>query len=337
MKIDVLSNGLIQEYDRYLLRNPFSLFYQSSKYKDFLKALLNCSENYLVAIENDQILGALPLMLCQTELGRVYNSLPYYGSNGGILWDNPGAFKGLVGAYNEIATSATTLASTIINNPFCGESLDGVAHNLTDWRIGQFTQLNAIEIEASARRNVKKAIREGVTIGIDHEKIDRLREMHQENIGAIGGIPKSDRFFSLVPKYFLPEHDYDVYVAWMDGEMIGALLVFYFNRVVEYFTPSIDSEFRDKQPLSLILQTALNDAVRKGFVWWNWGGTWPSQNGVYRFKKKWGATERFYYYYTQLNDPCLLDYTPRTLLNSFPNFFLLPFSSLRGGGNGNES
>jgi len=329
VKIELLSSGLIPEYDSYLLRNASSLFYHSSKYKDCLKALLNCGENYLVAIEKGRIVGALPLLYYETELGRVYNSLPYYGSNGGILWDTLAAFEGLVDAYNEIGRDVSTISSTMIGNPFSEKSLDGVLHNLKDWRIGQFTELKCIDKEASAKRNVKKAIREGVTVTIAPEKMDRLREMHQENIVAIGGIPKSDRFFELVPKYFKPGKDYDLYIASKDGETIGGLLLFYFNQVVEYFPPAVDSQFRSIQPLSLILQTAMDDAKRNGFIWWNWGGTWLNQTGVYRFKNKWGASERQYTYYTQLNNASLLDWPQEKVRDSFPNFYVVPFDRLR--------
>ncbi len=71
------------------------------------------------------------------------------------------------------------------------------------------------------------------------------------------------------------------------------------------------------------------DASRRGFEWWNWGGTWESQVGVYRFKKKWGADERRYDYHIQLNDASVLSWPREKILETFPNFYVAPFSALK--------
>jgi lipid II:glycine glycyltransferase (peptidoglycan interpeptide bridge formation enzyme) len=134
----------------------------------------------------------------------------------------------------------------------------------------------------------------------------------------------------------MPGKDFDLYVAKKDGRVIAGLLIFYFNQMVEYYTPAIDSDCASIQPLSLLLITAMAEASRRKFVWWNWGGTWTSQTGVYRFKKKWGALERNYYYYTQLNTDAILSWSSTKILGTFPNFFVVPFSALNtiGGTNG---
>lgn len=337
MRIEKLTQVLRLSYEEYLRSTDFSLFYYSSNYKNFLKKLLGCDEEYLLAIEGDTIHGILPLMYIQIDSFRVYNSLPYYGSNGGILSNNDKAHNELVNIYNEIACSKTTLSSTIITNPFNDQDSLGFVHNHIDHRIGQMTDLSSKRddfggllgrIESSARRNVKKALREGITVEVDHSQLNRLREMHEQNILAIGGIPKSKEFFVLIPQYFIPVKDFDLYVAKRNGVMIGGLLIFYFNQTVEYFTPAIDDEYRSYQPLSLIIMTAMSESAKKGFRWWNWGGTWESQVGVYRFKRKWGAHERKYSYYTQLNDPSILAWPREKILNTFSNFFVVPFSSL---------
>ena len=244
-----------------MLTNSTSLFYSSSKYRYFLMELLGCEDDSLLALEGDTVRGVLPLLSMSGERGTVYNSLPYYGSNGGVLADSFAVGSELVRAYNDIACSPTTLSSTIVDHPIAPQDFAVPSHNHVDSRIGQFTniaiQANHQEeilarIDASARRNVKKAQREGVTVVVDHTQFDRLRELHQDNMRAIGGTPKSDEFFALVPRYFEPGQDYDLYVAKRDGITIAALLVFYFNRTVEYFTPAIDSDYRSIQPLSLL-------------------------------------------------------------------------------------
>jgi hypothetical protein len=342
MRITTLTPDLREEYNRFLAKHPTALFYSSWNYKEFLKELIGCEAAYLVAAEGSAIKGVLPLMFMEANGGRVYNSLPYFGSNGGVIADGERAEKELIFAYNEIASSPTTISSTVITNPFLPGHMDGVVHNHLDHRIGQATSLATeghdawdemmARIDPTARRNVKKALREGITVERDHTQMDALRRMHQDNIGAIGGIPKTDRFFDLIPQHFAPGKDFDVFVAKRDGGAIAALLVFYFSQTVEYFTPAIDVEYRPLQPLALIIMTAMAEAARRGFLWWNWGGTWLTQTSLYRFKKKWAPRESRYSYYTQLNHDSLLDWPRERIANTFPNFFVVPFAALRGQG-----
>lgn len=336
--VEQLRPGDSAEYDDFLLGRPETLLYHSSRYRDFLRALLGCGEEYLVAREGVRVRGALPLLYAERDGRRVYNSLPYYGSNGGVVADTDDACRELVAAYREITLRGTTLASTVVGNPFAPQGGDDLPHNFTDYRIGQFTHLSLgangreellARIDASARRNVAKAAREGIAVDVDHSQLPRLREMHQENIRAVGGLPKTDQFFRLVPEFFEPGRDFDLYVARRDGQVVAGLLIFYFNRTVEYFTPAVDAEHRSLQPLALILAEAMADAARRGFSWWNWGGTWATQDGVYRFKRKWGVDERRYDYHTQLNDEAVLRWPREKFLSTFPGFYVVAFSALK--------
>ena len=56
--------------------------------------------------------------------------------------------------------------------------------------------------------------------------------------------------------------------------------------------------YRSEQPLSVLIFRAMQDAIKeKGSKHWNWGGTWKSQHGVYRFKSRWGAHDNKYRYH----------------------------------------
>lgn len=338
MRSQILTSELVEAYDRFLLDRACSLFYHSSKYKDFLKSLMGCKEEYILAMEGTKIHGVLPLMYAQVEGGRIYNSLPYYGSNGGIIADSEEAYRELACAYNTIARRQTTITATLIGNPLLPQGASGITHNYLDLRIGQWTALSPADanpealmarINSSARRNVNKAMSQGFSVEIDCTQVDPLRQMHQDNMRAIGGRPKNDAFFASLARHFVQGQDYEIYVAKKDGVVIAALLLFYFNLTVEYFTPAVDLAYRTLQPLSLILITAMADAARRGFRWWNWGGTWGNQMGVYRFKRKWASLEQKYLYYTQLNDPSMLQWPRDRILSTFPNFFIVPFSALQ--------
>src|SRR5918993_2475233 len=191
MSVEVFQPEVAEACDRFLLSHPSSLFYSSSKYRRFLLELLGCEDETLVAVDGGVVRGVLPLLSLRGEKGRVYNSLPYYGSNGGIVVDSPAMCSELVKAYNAIAVSQETLAATIIDHPIAPQVCSDLRHNYTDQRIGQFTDI-AIQdnhreeilarIESRARWSVKKATHHGVSVEIDSTQFDKLRQLHQDNM-----------------------------------------------------------------------------------------------------------------------------------------------------------
>ena len=72
----------------------------------------------------------------------------------------------------------------------------------------------------------------------------------------------------------------------------------------------------------------MTDAAARGFTRWNWGGTWLTQEGVYRFKKKWGARERRYHYYVTINDRTFLQRSAADLSAGYPWYYTVPYGSL---------
>jgi hypothetical protein len=175
---------------------------------------------------------------------------------------------------------------------------------------------------------IRKAQKCGIEVTVSNSEIEFLRATHRENIAALGGPPKPDAFFDLLPRRFVADRDYRIYVARREGTPVAALLLFYFSRTVEYYMPVIRKEFRELQPMSLLVYGAMSDASRQGYWWWNWGGTWHNQDGVYRFKSRWGTVDREYTYYVQLNRPEIAGYDRQSILDAYPYFYVLPFGML---------
>lgn len=337
MTIKKLERKDYLKYETFLLSFHESLLYYSTKYKDFLEELLNIESNYLIVIDKDNnIQATLPLMIKEGKFGKIINSLPYYGSNGGILSKDKEAHALLLNYYNELIKDIA--GSTYITNPL-QENIQELKYDILDNRIGQWSSLaydddvkeNIMNsYDSSARRNVRKAIKENVTVEIDNSQIDFLYETHYENITSIGGKAKDKRFFELIDKHFEKAKDYNIYIAKLNGEKIGALLLFYYNETVEYFTPAAVSAYRNVQALPLIIYQAMYDGNKRGFKWWNWGGTWLTQDGVYKFKNKFGALDKEYKYFIKINNQEIYNSSKEELLNEYDNFYVIPFDKLKG-------
>lgn len=341
MRVETYSGTANQSaaYDEFLSLKPETLLYQTSSYMALLEDLLGAQNlTQLVWDETGRLQGALPLMRKDGPWGGVLNSLPYYGSNGAIITETEGVADLLYSRFLELSQAPDIAASTVIENPLDPQGFAPFSASLEEERIGQFTplpregdteqQLMAM-FHGKTRNMVRKAQKLGIETRADPNAMDFLLRVHAENMSEIGGLAKSPEFFDLIPKHFSAPKNYQIYVATLDGRDIAAMLVFFWNQTVEYYTPVVVKEYRSSQPLSGLIFRAMCDAAEAGFAWWNWGGTWLSQSGVYQFKSRWGTRDIPYKYKINIRNQQMLDATPHQLLEHYQGFYALPFSKLR--------
>lgn len=335
LAVTLLDSSSEDRFRRFVENAHGSLVYHSLSYRDFLVDLLGCTAEYWLAVRGDEVVGVLPTMVSESDSGMVVNSLPYYGSNGSVLTSDDAVRRVLIGHWNSITAASDVSAATIVENPLDLPLDQHVDHDLTDERLAGFTRIPGDEtalfdaVESSTRRNIRKAEKSGVVVAVENDEWAFLQETHEENMAAIGGNAKDPRFFELLPKHFEVDSGYRIYVARTGGKPVAALLLLYFGGVVEYFTPVTRHDARPDQPMAAILRDAFLDAAAEGHDLWNWGGTWPTQDGVFRFKRKWGADFWPYRYYVRLNDRLLLKCQPEELVTRWPGFYVVPFSELQ--------
>ena len=348
MDLDIIRGRGDDEISDYVSGCPNSLVYSCPSFIDLVSSHIGGSPGWILAKNGTEISGALPFVQSKVgQLGTVFNSLPYYGSNGGVVQKvRDDEVKGLlIEAFYDYAQSQDACSATLITNPLMMDheiyenSIEGF---IRDERIGQITHLpndpddELIKIFDDPRpRNIRRALKEGIEVSSGNETsaIKFLYEIHVQNMKAIGGLSKSWDFFEKLLSD-MPRELWSVYVGTKEDQPIAALLVFHFNGTAEYFTPVILSEHRNTQALALVIYEAMKDAVsRKGCKNWNWGGTWLSQGGVYDFKKRWGTSDYPYYYYTKLFHEGVRSSSKETLLADYPGFYVLPFSELKEGEN----
>jgi hypothetical protein len=323
-------------YEAFLADHPHALLYYSLPYKEFLEDLLGCRSEYWLAWEGERLTGILPTMSCDGPLGTVVNSLPFFGSHGGPLAATEAAKQALWDRFAEIAARPGVAAATVVGHPLADE-LPPFACQFCDERVGQLTPLDGdggpedylwARIVDGAHWDIKKAERSGVTVTVENDRLDFLEAAHRLNMARVSGRAKPPAFFVTLARHFTPGRDFRIYVARLAGEPVAVLLLFYYKSIVEYFIPATLDDARKYQPMALLIWQGMLDAAREGAGLWNWGGTWRSQEGLHKFKRKWGAGDLPYRYYTLVNEPRLLALSAAELLAAYPYFFVLPFDRL---------
>ena len=333
-----LTPDLETQWTDFVSRHPAGLLYFGLKFRDFLIDVTGGRPRYRVALQGGRVVGVLPVMERDGPYGRVMNALPFFGSHGAPLAATPAAKRALLADWAAMVSEEGLAAGTLIANPLePDEQPEGLMIDAVDHRSGQFTPLPAGDaaeakilamIDGAARRNVARARSAGIVVAEESGALAFLEAVHRENMAAIGGTAKPPRYFTSIPERFAYGEDWRLFVARKDGEAVAAVLMLYANGVAEYFTPAITDEGRATQATALILVEAMAEAARRGLRAWNWGGTWPDQDGVFRFKRKWGAQTKPYRYFVTLREKGLLSATPAELSAAYPFFYVLPFGLL---------
>lgn len=343
LEVQLLEANKLNEIDELSQQNSSTLIYTSPRFINLLAEYLHATPQLLVAREEGRILGYLPFLYKQGPWGPVFNSLPYYGSNGGVVVSedaNDEVKISLLQAFYQYAALQEAASATIITNPLCADyNLYEEYSNfdVKDERIGQFTHFPfdgtpealLAQFESPRPRNIRKASKLGVKVRASNhlDDLDFMYRTHVANMHAIGGLAKEQHFFHLVPKLMLCD-DWSMYIAELENQKIAGLLLFQHGKTVEYFTPVIVEEHRSSQALSLVIYQAMLDAMQSGFSQWNWGGTWLTQDGVYQFKKKWGTKDIPYFYYCRVFNREMLKQSKEAILKHYVGFYTVPFSAL---------
>jgi hypothetical protein len=331
------------EVERFVARSANALVYTTRPYLELVAWETGSTPAWVVVSDDAGLRAALPVLVKQGRFGPVVNSLAYYGSNGGVI-AAPGDDEAVRAAFHgldALCAQQGACSATVISNPLRGDDALYAAafpHDERDDRIGQITEFPAdrrpetllATFEDPRPRNIRRAQRAGVRryASRSAETLAFLHAVHDQNIRAVGGLPKRREFFEHLPRV-LPEEAWRVYVAELEGTPVAALLLLYAGETVEYFTPCIVEEHRATQALSLLVFDAMCDAMAAGYARWNWGGTWRSQHGVYAFKKKWGTRDLPYQYFTRIYAKTVRAASRAELLAAYPGFYVLPFAALR--------
>lgn len=349
-KVELLTDGDVQAWDNYAMRHTRSLFNCSIQFRRFLLNLLgpHCVPFYLVAKDAGLIVGILPAFVCKGVAGPVLNSMPWFGSNPGVLADYDQIKEQLLKAFMDIAEWTKCISATFISPPyeqtdfydrfFEGYGIQGIQTG--DSRVSaittfpeykddvQFYEALMKQIHPKTRNQVRVAMRScTVWENTSSDEIKWLKDMHRQNMEQIGG-PVKDREFDIITSTFEHEKEFKFYYATdPDDNIMAALLLKYFNQTVDYMTPAVDPKYRGRNPMHALICQAMMDAAEKGFKYWNWGGTTiPGQEGVLHFKSRFGADLNMYKYYTHVFKP--ISATKEFLAENYPYFYVLPYNQI---------
>jgi hypothetical protein len=341
MIIEIKDKIDFKNYEDFITHIPRSTFTSSSNHIKLLEKILNLEPKYVIVEKDNEIKGIMPFFEKKNDLGLVINSLPFFGSHGGLISNDYEIDKMLISKFNEYANENDVLSSVVISNPFVKNNTiyeNYLNHNHVEKR---FTQCTVLENENSesmwkkfekrTRWTIRKCEKNLIHVyksPITSELSSNFYEIYKIGMKIKKGRLKPSNFFEHVKNNFIFDKDYAVFVAEKNSLPIAYLLVFYHYPFAEYYMPAFDKNYSNYNATSMLIWKSIEDSLSKKLKFYNFGGTLIDQHSLYLFKRNWGSSDFYYNYYINANLERIKSVELDNLKSMYENFYVFSFSQL---------
>jgi Acetyltransferase (GNAT) domain len=337
LNIQIINPITYQGWDELLLTSDQSTFFHTSAWAKVLHESYNYKPLYFTLIENDRLKTLLPVMEINSFItGKRGVSLPFTDHCPPIA-KNEKVFTETFNAVIQYGKKANWKA---INLKCCvnylrGSTLPFETFLTHDLDVSQTAEEIFSTFRDSTKRNIKKAIQNGVHVNIQNtlESIREYYRLHCITRKNHGLPPHPFYFFKKIYEHIVSKKKGFVALAAHKNKVIAGAVFFQFgNRAIFKYGAS-DPRYLSLRPNNLVMWEAIKRHCQNGFSAFNFGRTELKHKGLLQFKRGWGTKEEILNYYRyDLKQNCYV--TKKYGIKSSYNFFkIMPAPILRLAGN----
>ena len=300
MNLEILDPIEYPDWDALLLRNGDHSFFHSSAWAKTLKESYGCDPVYFASIEAGQISLLMPFMNVVSPLtGRRGVSLPFT--------DQCAPFFLRKEFLRTAVEHAIDFGKEAGWKYIEWRDADYFSKEPPPWEVYYTHDLNLLKTESelfsslkdSNRRNINKAIREGVSIQFDCS-LRFLQSFYRLNCMTRRrhGLPPQPFFFFKNVFDFVISKGYGIVVsAFYSNKLVAASVFFHFGKNAIYKYGASNMKYQNLRPSNLIKWEAIKWYRNQGYETLNFGRTEVDNQGLLHFKRLWGSIESPLKYY----------------------------------------
>ncbi len=304
MKIRLFEESDRSAWDEYVLAHPHSTHCHLIGWKDVIKDAYGHSSYYLLAEDNDKIIGVLPLIRIKTLLfGSSLVSMPYL-NYGGVLADSDIIAAELLN-YAVVFMAEMGVPSSEFRQlqPLPDKSLsDEPRVSLRTHKVRMLLELPQSSdglfqrLKSKLRSQVNRPVKEGMegVIG-GSELIDDFYGVFSVNMRDLGSPVHSKPFFRQIIGHF--GESVRIVTVRYRSQSVASALIFCFRDTVEVPWASSLKQYNSLSPNMLLYWSLLKFACDQGYRYFDFGRSTPGE-GTARFKEQWGAKPHPLYWYS---------------------------------------
>lgn len=283
-----------------LLSNQDYSFFHSSNWAKVLHESYGYNPFYFTVVEGARLTVLIPLMEVSSSVtGKRGVSLPFSDyctllAEKGC--DIQGIFESVVDVGKKLGWRTVEFRDSTCMSAGWQCSSYYIRH-LLDLSPGEEEVLG--RLRKSTRRNIRKAIKEGVEIEVatSPEAVDEFYRLNCMTRRRHGLPPQPHAFFRQIYKHVISENAGIVVLASHGGKSIAGAMYFHMGEKAYFKYGASVVEYQRLRPNNLVMWEAIKWYARQGYKNLCLGRTEPENEGLRQFKTGWGVEERIMKYY----------------------------------------
>jgi FemAB-related protein (PEP-CTERM system-associated) len=289
-----LEAGLEDEWERYVRRSPQATVAHLLGWRNVVVRTYGHTPHYLVARQDRQVWGVLPLFLVRSRIfGSFLVTAPYL-SSGGLLAQTPEARRVLVDEARRLAGQLGVRYVELRNHEAIGCDLVR-SERYCRYLLPLEADPDALwaRFEPRARKAVRKGLKAGLSVEQGAHHVTALTELLNRHMRSLGTPFHGPAFYHQILTEFGKEAE--VFVVRRDHQAIGAgIVIFGLGSLVWPYGGCLAAH-RALAPMSLLTWRIIQFGCEQGARLLDLGRSrWGS--GTALFKRQWGARAVPLYY-----------------------------------------
>ncbi len=300
LELEIINPLDVPEWDKLLLSNPQSTFFHSQSWARVLFDTFQYTPLYFTAVLSDRLSALIPIMEIKSPLTGLRGvSLPFTDICEPII-DDPVTFDDVIATvlrYGEksrwktfvLSGGKRFLLSKTPSRKFYTHVVD-----LTRDEDQIFSSFRS-----STKRNVNKALREGVeiTMSTSIESMSEFYRLYAVTRKRHGTAIEPFPFFENVYKHIISRGKGIVALASYENSFVATAVFFHFGKSVFYQFGASDRNTQHLRPNNLIMWEAIRWFLQRGYESFSFGTSEYDNNGLRQFKNGMATSEETTGYY----------------------------------------
>ena len=175
---------------------------------------------------------------------------------------------------------------------------------------------------------IQKSIRDGLIAEVrcDYLAIKNFYKLHLKTRRKLGVPIQPEKYFIHFYKEIFESNLGFLVLVKMTGKIISAGIFSGFGKTLTYKYSASNPDYLKLRPNNLMLWTGIQEALSKGFLYFDFGKSDINNTGLRKFKSGWGAEEKElkYSYYPEVPESGLSEKVQnkflRPLIQNSPSF-----------------
>ncbi|KAF5413920.1 MAG: hypothetical protein C5S48_10150 [Candidatus Methanogaster sp.] len=275
------------DWDAFISAMENATFYHQIGWKSVIEKTYKHKPYYLVAKEDGNIKGVLPLFLIASVIfGKKLVSIPF-APYGGVCGDDFEAENMLMIEAKRIAKITKSKYIELRNQNEKSRLLTNSTYVTFHIPLNVGSEVLWKRTSKGARRSTKKAIRNNIEVLMGLRYLDDFYEMYAIRNNELGSPVHSYHFFKNILKEFPTQSN--IQVAKFKDKIIGGKFLLFFRGTITSGWASSDRRYKEYNPNNILTWELIKYGCNNKYSCFDFGRSeWNS--GTFRFKKAWAGS-----------------------------------------------